>query len=105
MCPTIVTKDGVPILTLGATGGRFIVNTMFDVLNHQIGESLALSEAVKAPRIHTEGDRSLLLNLNWSPKAVERLKRVGYTVRAGGTATLHAIERDCATGEVKTAAR
>jgi gamma-glutamyltranspeptidase / glutathione hydrolase len=105
MCPTVVTKDGVPVFTLGATGGRLIVNTVFDVLNHQIGESLGLSEAVKAPRIHTEGDHSLLLNLTWPAGAVERLKRVGYTIRTGGTATLHAIERDCVTGEVKAAAR
>ena len=105
MCPTVVAKDGSPILALGATGGRLIVNTVFDVLNHSIGEKLALNEAVQAPRIHTEGDRSLLLNQTWPPAAIERLKRVGYTVRTGGTATLHAIERDAVTGELKAAAR
>src|SRR6185295_13243663 len=37
MCPTIVTRDGRPVLAIGATGGRRIPNTMFDVLVNHIG--------------------------------------------------------------------
>lgn len=105
MCPTVVTKGGVPVLALGATGGRKIVNTVFDVLAYRVGEGKPLADAVKAPRVHTEGDLSLLLEASWPAATADRLKEVGYAVKAGTGATLNAIERDPATGALTPAAR
>jgi gamma-glutamyltranspeptidase / glutathione hydrolase len=105
MCPTIVTKGGKPILALGATGGRRIPNTVFDVLTYRIGEGRELAAAVKAPRVHTEGDQNLSLEASWPAAAVDHFKRVGYTVKTGPGASLSAIERDPATGEAQSAAR
>jgi gamma-glutamyltranspeptidase/glutathione hydrolase len=105
MCPTVVTKRGVPILALGATGGRKIVNTVFDVLAYRVGEGRPLADAVKAPRVHTEGDLSLQLEASWPAAAADRFKEVGYAVKAGAGATLNAIERDPATGALTAAAR
>ena len=105
MCPTIVTKDGKPVLALGATGGRRIPNTLFDLLSYRIGEGRALAEAVKAPRLHTEGARNLALEASWPRAVVDHFKRVGYMVRTGGGASLSAIERDPASGELQSAAR
>ncbi|HEV3386053.1 MAG TPA: gamma-glutamyltransferase, partial [Gemmata sp.] len=59
MCPTVVLRDGKPVMALGATGGRRIVNSVFEVLAYKLGQGQSLAEAVKAPRIHTEGDTSL----------------------------------------------
>src|SRR5581483_3266634 len=105
MCPTVVTRAGKPVLALGATGGRRIVNTLFDVLAYRVGEGLALSDAVKAPRVHTEGDLSLALEAAWPAAVTDHFKQVGYTVRVGGGASLNAIERDPATGALTSASR
>lgn len=103
MCPTVVSKDGVPLLALGATGGRKIPNTLFDVLAYRIGEGRPLADAVKAPRMHTEGDTTLTLEASWPEQ--EKLKVLGYTIRTGGGANLNAIERDPKTGALTAAAR
>lgn len=105
MCPTIVARDGKPVLTLGATGGRRIPNTVFDVLAWRLGQSLPLAEAVKSPRMHTEGDTALILEASWPAAVSEHLKDVGYELKPGPGATVHAIERDVRTGELRTAAR
>lgn len=105
MCPTVVTRAGVPILAVGATGGRRIPNTIFDVLAYRLGEGRSLADAVKAPRVHTEGDLALTLEKAWPTAVVERFKRAGYAVRTGAGANLNAIERDPKAGEVRSAAR
>jgi gamma-glutamyltranspeptidase / glutathione hydrolase len=105
MCPTIVLKDGKPVLALGATGGRRIVNTVCDVLAYRLGQALPLAEAVKSPRIHTEGDTTLTMEAAWPASVSDHMKAVGYTVKPGAGANLSAIERDPATGECRTAAR
>ncbi len=105
MCPTVVTKDGKPVLALGATGGRKIVNTVFDVLAYHFGESMPLADAVKAPRMHTEGDTALSLEASWPAGVADYLKTVGYEVKTAPAATFHAIARDPATGDLRAAAR
>lgn len=105
MSPTIVTRNGEPWLALGATGGRRIPNAVFDVLSQRVGRDLPLAEAVKAPRLHTEGDPALTLEPIWSDAALAQLKSLGYEVKTGPLAVLNAIERNPATGEVASAAR
>jgi len=105
MCPTIATKDGEPILALGATGGRRIPNTLFDVLSYRISRGRAIADAVKAPRLHTEGDLNLILEAAWPAAVADHFKRVGYSVKTGPGATLSAIERDPASGKLDSAMR
>jgi gamma-glutamyltranspeptidase/glutathione hydrolase len=104
MCPTVVTKGGKPLIALGATGGRRIPNTLFDVLSYRVGESRPLADAVKAPRLHTEGDLNLTLEASWPAAVPEYFKKIGYAVKPGGGASLSAIERD-PSGQLQTAAR
>src|SRR5262245_48089904 len=105
MCPTVVVRDGKPVLAIGATGGRKIPNTVCDVLAYRLGAGQSLAEAVKSPRIHTEGDLSLLVEKEWPETVTDRLKEVGYAMKAGTGAMLSAIERDSATGDLRAAAR
>lgn len=105
MCPTIVTCDNKPVLTLGATGGRKIVNTVLQVLSYRCGASLSLPETIKSPRLHTEGDLALTMEAAWPAKTRDFLKEVGYTLKDGPGATLSAIERDSATKELRSAMR
>jgi gamma-glutamyltranspeptidase / glutathione hydrolase len=105
MCPTVVTRQGQPVLALGAIGGRRIPNTVFDVLAYRLGQNLPIADAVQAPRVHTEGDPAVRLEAAWPPAVVDHLKRVGYTVKTGPGATLNAIERDPSSRVLTAAAR
>jgi len=105
MCPTVVTRDGKPVLAIGATGGRKIPSTLFDVLAYRLGEGRSLAEAVRAPRVHTEGDLALTLEKDWPAAVVDRFKSTGYAVKVGTGAVLSAIERDPATGGLTAAGR
>jgi gamma-glutamyltranspeptidase/glutathione hydrolase len=105
MCPTVATRDGTPVLALGATGGRRIVNTVFDVLAYRLGEGKPLAEAIKSPRMHTEGDLELTLEKDWPAAVVEQFKQLGYTIKAVGAATASVIERDPESGTLQAARR
>ena len=52
MTPTIVLKDGRPLLVTGSPGGSRIITTVLQVLLNVIDCRLALAEAVAAPRLH-----------------------------------------------------
>jgi gamma-glutamyltranspeptidase/glutathione hydrolase len=105
MCPTVVCREGRPVLALGAIGGRRIPDTVFDVLAYHLGEGRPLAEAVQAPRLHTEGGTQLTLEAQWPAEVVAYLKQVGYDVRTGPGAALNAIERDPQSGAVRSASR
>ena len=102
MCPTVVTREGAVVLTVGATGGRRIVNALANVLASRIGENKPLPEAVKGLRIHTEGDLALVADRQ--PASKELLTKRGYTISLNSIVTLHGIER-LAGGGLQTEAR
>ena len=51
MSPTIVLKDGEPLLALGSPGGSTIITTVLQTLVNRIDLGLSLPEAVAAPRV------------------------------------------------------
>ena len=55
MCPTIVLKDGVPMLALGTGGSNRIRTALLQVLVHHLLRKIPLEVAVKHPRMHYEG--------------------------------------------------
>lgn len=52
MCPTIVARDGKPVLVTGSPGGRTIINTVLCIITNVVDYKLTLREAVDAPRFH-----------------------------------------------------
>jgi gamma-glutamyltranspeptidase / glutathione hydrolase len=52
MTPTIVTKDGKPVLMLGTPGGSRIITTVLQTILNVIDFHMNIQEAVDAPRIH-----------------------------------------------------
>ena len=52
MTPTIVFKDGKPVLVLGTPGGSRIITTVLEVIVNVIDHGMTLQEAIDAPRIH-----------------------------------------------------
>ncbi len=52
MSPSVVLKDGKPLLVLGAPGGSRIITTVFEVIVNVIDHGMTLQEAIDAPRVH-----------------------------------------------------
>lgn len=52
MSPTIVTKDGQPVLIVGTPGGSRIISVVVQVILNMVDHGMNVQEAVDAPRIH-----------------------------------------------------
>lgn len=51
MSPTLVMKDGKPVLTLGSPGGSTIITTVMQVLLNHLDFGMPIDQAIAAPRI------------------------------------------------------
>lgn len=105
MCPTIVLREGRPVLALGGAGGRGIPSALFNVLIHYICFEAIMEEAIAAPRLRTEGDLQVRLESRWPQAEVHYLKTLGYTVQSGTSALVSAASFDSKTGECRAAVR
>ena len=52
MTPTLVLKQGKPVLVVGTPGGSRIITTVLEVIVNVIDHGMTLQEAVDAPRMH-----------------------------------------------------
>lgn len=91
MCPTIVAKNGRPLFAVGGRGGRKIPNAVTEVLLQLVARGKSLSEAVAAPRMHTEGPLALAMERAWPTAQVEAMKGRGYAVTTAASATVSAV--------------
>jgi len=98
MCPTIVLRDGRPVLAVGARGGRQIPNAVFEVLIQFIALGRDMADVVASPRLHTEGNPELQLAPGWPVAEVDAMKRIGYQVKTGFNAVVSAVAFDPASG-------
>jgi gamma-glutamyltranspeptidase / glutathione hydrolase len=80
MSPTIVTKDGKPVLILGTPGGRRIINTVLQTILNVIDYQMNIQEAVDAPRIHHQWqpDVTNMEPYALSPDTRKILEGMGY---------------------------
>ncbi len=65
MCPTIVTKDGEPILATGSPGGRRIIATILGFLVAFIDYARG-TDSLNAPRLHCEAGEPVLVESAWA---------------------------------------
>ncbi len=54
MTPTIITRDGKPVLILGTPGGGRIITTVLQTILNIVDFQMNIQEAVDAPRIHQQ---------------------------------------------------
>jgi gamma-glutamyltranspeptidase/glutathione hydrolase len=105
MTPTIVAKNGKPILVTGSPGGRTIINTVFCVVVNKLEYDLPLQESVEAMRMHHQWlpDRLNLegTRLDGHTNVVDALKRMGHDVniRDSNQGDAHSIWIDPKTGQ------
>ena len=52
MTPTILTYEGIPIMTIGSPGGSKIITTVLQCILNVLVHDMNIKEAVCAPRVH-----------------------------------------------------
>jgi gamma-glutamyltranspeptidase/glutathione hydrolase len=96
MSPTIVLKDGKPLVAFGMPGGTKIVNVTAQIAMGFLDFNLPPNEAVRAPRVHTEGADPIIVTSSIEKDVVQALERIGHQVRReqtiGGPANALRIE-------------
>jgi gamma-glutamyltranspeptidase / glutathione hydrolase len=82
MTPTIVLKDGKPVLIVGTPGGSRIITTVLEVIVNVIDHGMTLQEAVDAPRMHHQWwpDTIAAEPFALSVDTVKSLTSMGYKV-------------------------
>jgi gamma-glutamyltranspeptidase / glutathione hydrolase len=81
MTPTIVLKDGKPVLTVGAAGGPKIITQVLLAIVRRFDFSQPLSEAVAAPRIHHQWrPKELMVEKAMPADTVKKLEAMGHAI-------------------------
>ncbi|MFO1064744.1 MAG: gamma-glutamyltransferase [Pirellulales bacterium] len=102
MCPTLILEGNKVHSSVGAVGGRRIVNGVACYLAHRLAEGIDQSAAVKAARVHTEGDMKLVMDEHYGDQ--DTMRERGYTISHASISSLNVLERD-PSGQVRAAAR
>jgi gamma-glutamyltranspeptidase/glutathione hydrolase len=84
--PTIVVRDGRPVLVTGSPGGRTIINTVLGVLTSVLEYQTPLRDAIDAPRLHHQWfPDEVRFEASLQSKhgaALERLREMGHRFAA-----------------------
>lgn len=83
MSPTIVMRDGQPVMTCGAAGGPKIITSVLQILVRVLDLGESIGDAVAAPRTHHQ----------WSPDVLVCEKKVSHGVADALQAKGHRLER------------
>ncbi len=101
MSPTIVLKDGTPVMTVGAAGGPKIITQVVLAITQHLDLGLPLDEAIAAPRFHHQWVPNRLFVEETLPAAQrQELETLGHQVETTeAVGVTQAISRD-ATGRL-----
>jgi gamma-glutamyltranspeptidase/glutathione hydrolase len=82
MSPTIVAKNGKPVLLIGSPGGRTIINTVLQVILNVLDHHMNIAEAVAAPRIHHQWlpNQIQIEGGKFSNDVTNRLQQIGHKI-------------------------
>lgn len=89
--PVIITKGSLPVVAIGGRGGRKIPNAMFEFLTQYVVRKRPFADALRAPRLHTEGAKLVMFQKGWPKASTDSLAKIGYTLRPGSSATLSGV--------------
>ena len=83
MSPTIVAKDGKPVIVIGSPGGRTIINTTLQVILNVIDHGMDIAQAIEAGRIHHQWlpDITTFEEFSISPDTERLYKMMGHDIR------------------------
>jgi len=83
MSPTIITKDGAPVMVVGTPGGSRIITAVLQVILNVVDYGMNIQEAVDAPRLHQQWlpDTTFVENFALSPDTQKILLTMGHKLR------------------------
>lgn len=89
MSPTIILKDGKPVMTIGAPGSQRIISGVAQVISNVIDFDMDIQDAISAPRIHagsdwTTSDETIMIETRVDNDVIEGLKALGHPVLETG---------------------
>jgi gamma-glutamyltranspeptidase/glutathione hydrolase len=87
MTPTILAKDGKPVLVVGSPGGKTIINTVLQVVLNFIDHKMNVAEAIESGRIHHQWlpDSTSFERLEFSPDSQRLYEMYGHRIRYRST--------------------
>ncbi len=102
MAPTIVYRDGEPVIAIGAPGGTQIITGVLQVLLNIIDFGMSPIEAVAAPRFDAQSD-VIDAHARIPLATLHALERMGHKVcrevySYGSFGLVHVAQKDAATG-------
>ncbi|WPO42259.1 gamma-glutamyltransferase [Tardiphaga sp. 42S5] len=81
MSPTIVLKDGKPVLVTGSPGGSRIISTVLQVIVNVIDYKMDVMSAVAAPRLHHQWlPDEVRIERGFSEETLNALRAMGHKV-------------------------
>ncbi|GAB3093895.1 gamma-glutamyltransferase [Aestuariicella hydrocarbonica] len=86
MTPTLVFKDGKPVMVTGSPGGSRIITTVLETIVNVVDYGMNVSAAVSAPRFHHQWQPDILfMEPGFSPDTQTILEQQGHTVKQVST--------------------
>jgi gamma-glutamyltranspeptidase/glutathione hydrolase len=81
MTPTIILRDGKPLLVLGSPGGPTIITTVANDIISILDNGLSVQQAADAPRFHHQYlPDTLQVEKAFPLDVLDKLKAMGYTI-------------------------
>ncbi|HEV7881313.1 gamma-glutamyltransferase [Bradyrhizobium sp.] len=81
MAPTIVLKDGKPVLVTGSPGGSRIISAVLQVIVNVLDYDMDVAAAVAAPRLHHQWlPDEVRIERGFSDDAIAALKAMGHAI-------------------------
>ncbi len=79
MTPTILMKDGKPVMAIGSPGSERIISAVVQVISMWIDAGLNIEDAIAFPRIHVTPDSIFYLeSSSFSNKEISILREAGF---------------------------
>lgn len=87
MTPTIVARDGKPVLAIGSPGGRTIINTVLQVILNIVDHEMDVAQAIEAGRIHHQWlpNRTSMERFGISPDTQKLYEMMGHEIYFRGS--------------------
>ena len=80
IAPTIVLKDGNPVLTIGTPGGSRIIGALAQIIINIIDFDMGIDESIQAARIHSQG-KYLYLEGRINKETGDKLAEMGHNIK------------------------
>lgn len=80
MCPAIVTRDGVPVLAVGASGANMIFPAVAQLIALHLCAGLSVADALHRPRLHLGPEGNVIVNVDMNPNEIAALEAIGPVI-------------------------